>query len=192
MVFSDESTIAVLDDRVQSARRRPGEEFQPDCLQKTVKFPQKIMVWGAISVHGTSRLHIVEGMMNQTKYIEVLRGRLLPQVTEWYGDRPWIFQQDSAPCHTAKSVKKWCADNGVELLPWAGNSPDMNPIESLWCLLKNEIHEVPITTKKQLIERLIKVWFHSDRIKDLCRTLIRGMPKRVQALKSAKRGQTDY
>lgn len=191
-MFSDESTIAVLDDRVQSVRRRPGEEFQPDCLQKTVKFPQKIMVWGAISVHGTSRLHIVEGMMNQTKYIEVLRGRLLPQVTEWYGDRPWIFQQDSAPCHTAKSVKKWCADNGVELLPWAGNSPDMNPIESLWCLLKNEIHEVPITTKKQLIERLIKVWFHSDRIKDLCRTLIRGMSKRVQALKSAKGGQTDY
>ena len=67
MVFSDESTIAVLDDRVQSVRRRPGEEFQPDCLQKTVKFPQKIMVWGAISVHGTSLLHIVEGMMNQTK-----------------------------------------------------------------------------------------------------------------------------
>lgn len=191
-MFSDESTIAVLDDRVQSVRRRPGEEFERDCLQKTVKFPQKIMVWGAISVHGTSRLHIVEGMMNQTKYIEVLRGRLLPQVTEWYGDRPWIFQQDSAPCHTAKSVKKWCAENGVELLPWAGNSPDMNPIESLWCLLKNEIHEVPITTKTKLIERLIKVWFHSDRIKDLCRTLVCGMPRRVQALNSAKGGQTDY
>ena len=88
VVFSDESTIAVLDDCVQTVRRRPGEEFLPECLKKTVKFSAKIMVWGAISVHGTSRLHIVEGNMNQVKYIEVLKGRLLPQIKEWYGEQP--------------------------------------------------------------------------------------------------------
>ena len=78
VVFLDESTIAVLEDRVQTVRRRSGEEFLPDCLKKTVKFPAKIMVWGAISVYGTSRLHIVEGTMNQIKYIKVLEERLLP------------------------------------------------------------------------------------------------------------------
>ena len=57
------------------------------------------MVWGAISVHGTSRLHIFDGTMDQFKYIEVLKGRLLPQIREWYGESPCIFQQDSAPCH---------------------------------------------------------------------------------------------
>ena len=186
VVFSDESTIAVLDDFVQTVRRRPGEEFSPECLKKTVKFSAKIMVWGAISVHGTSRLHIVEGNMNQFKYIEVLKGRLLPQIREWYGEQPWIFQQDSAPCHTVKSVKTWCAQNGVQLLPWAGNSPDMNPIKSLWDILKNEIHSEPITTKHELIARLIRVWFHSDKIKEMCKTLIHGMPSRVKAPKVAK------
>ena len=102
MVFSDESTIFILDDRVQSVRRRAGEEYLPECLKKTVKFPQKIMVWGAISVHGTSRLCIVDGMMNQQKYIEVIKTHLPPQIREWYGGTPWIFQQDSAPCHTAR------------------------------------------------------------------------------------------
>lgn len=150
------------------------------------------MVWGAISVHGTSRLHIVHGTMNQEKYIEVLKNRLLPQVNDWFGNKPWIFQQDSAPCHTARSVKAWCQENSVSLLPWAGNSPDMNPIESLWAALKDEIHEVPITTKKELIARLIHVWFHSDRIKSLCRTLIAGMPRRVKALQLAKGSSTDY
>lgn len=185
-MFSDESTVAVLDDRVQTVRRRAGEEFLQECLQKTVKHSQKIMVWGAISVHGTSRLKIVDGMMNQYKYIEVLENQLLPQTREWFGDTPWIFQQDSAPCHTARYVKTWCEQNGVELLSWPGNSPDMNPIESLWCTLKNEIHEVPITTKERLIERLIHVWFHSDKIKQLCKTLITKMPQRVEALKAAK------
>lgn len=191
-MFSDESTIQVLDDRVQTVRRRSGEEFKADCLKKTVKFPQKIMVWGAISVYGTSRLHIVDGTMNQDKYIMVLKTRLLPQIREWYGKRSWIFQQDSAPCHTAKRVKTWCRQNNVQLLSWAGNSPDMNPIEGLWDELKDEIHQVPITNKTQLIERLIHVWFHSEKIRELCESYICGMPKRIQALLSAKGGHTKY
>ena len=48
--FSDESTTAVLDDRVQTVRQRSGKEFLPQCLKKAVKFPTKIMVWGAIPV----------------------------------------------------------------------------------------------------------------------------------------------
>lgn len=192
VVFSDESTIAVLDDRVQSVRRRPGEEFLPGCLKKTVKFPEKIMVWGAISVHGTSRLHIVQGTMNAVKYIEVLKRQLLPQIREWYGENPWILQQDSAPCHTAKAVKTWFARNDVQLLPWAGNSPDMNPIESLWNILKDEIYREPIATKRKLIERLIQVWFHSEKIQEQCKALIHGMPRRVKALLDVKGCHTKY
>ena len=192
MIFSDESTIAVLDDRVQSVRRRQGEEFKPECLKKTLKFPSKIMVWGAISVHGPSRLHIVEGTMNGAKYISMLNSRLLPQIRNWFEQEPCIFQQDSAPCHTAKAVYAWFKTNKIKVLKWPGNSPDMNPIESMWNQLKDEIHNVPITTKVQLIERLIQVWFHSPKIRKMCQDLIKGMPKRVEALKNAKGGQTKY
>ena len=191
MIFSDESTIAVLDDRVQSVRRRQGEEFKPECL-KTLKFPSKIMVWGAISVHGPSRLHIVEGTMNGAKYISMLNSRLLPQIRNWFEQEPCIFQQDSAPCHTAKAVYAWFKTNKIKVLKWPRNSPDMNPIESMWNQLKDEIHNVPITTKVQLIERLIQVWFHSPKIRKMCQDLIKGMPKRVEALKNAKGGQTKY
>ena len=114
---------------------------------KNVKFPQKIMVWGAISVNVTSRLHIVDDTMNQDMYITVLETRLLAQIREWYGESPCIFQQDSASCHTAKKVKTWCKQNYVQLSPWAGNSPDMNPIQSLWNELKDETHQVPVTNK---------------------------------------------
>ena len=192
VIFSDESTIAVLDDRVQTVRRRSGEEFLPECLKKTVKFPSKIMVWGAISVHGTSRLHIVQGTMNQMKYVEMLEGRLLRQVTEWFPDKNFIFQQDDAPCHTGKMSMKWFKTKKIRVLKWPGNSPDMNPIENVWEVLKNEIHSQPITTKNELIEQLIKVWFHSKQITNLCKKLIESMPNRIKALKDAKGGQTKY
>ena len=150
------------------------------------------MVWGAISVHGPSRLHIVEGTMNGAKYISMLNSRLLPQIRNWFEQEPCIFQQDSAACHTAKAVYAWFKTNKIKVLKWPGNSPDMNPIESMWNQLKDEIHNVPITTKVQLIERLIQVWFHSPKIRKMCQDLTKRMPKRVEALKNAKGGQTKY
>ena len=68
----------------------------------------------------------------------------------------------------------------------------MNPIKSLWDVLKDKIHKVSVTNKTQLTKRLIRVWFHSERIKVLWVSLINGMPRRVAALKQAKGGKTKY
>lgn len=150
------------------------------------------MVWGAISTSGTSRLAIIDGTMDQKKYINVLESHLLPQLQEWFGENEFLYQQDRAPCHTARSVNRWFAKKGLRILPWPGNSPDMNPIETLWDVLKNEIHEVPITNKTQLIDRLNHVWLHSGKIRNLCSKLINGMPKRVKDMFVAKGGPTKY
>ena len=98
----------------------------------------------------------------------MLNSRLLPQIRDWFEQKPCIFQQDSAPCHTAKTVYAWFKTNKIEVLTWPGNSPDMNPIENEWNQLKDEIHDAPITTKIQLIERLIQEWFHSPKIRNMC------------------------
>ena len=39
------------------------------------------MVCGAIYVHGTSRLHVAQGTINQLNYLEMLEGRLFRQVS---------------------------------------------------------------------------------------------------------------
>ena len=93
--FLDESIIAVLDDKVQTVRRRSGEKFLPQRLKKTVNSSCQDHDLLAISVYGTSRLHIVERTMNQVKYIQVLEGRLMRQVREWFPGNDSIFQQDA-------------------------------------------------------------------------------------------------
>ncbi|GFY09975.1 hypothetical protein TNCV_3699361 [Trichonephila clavipes] len=51
---------------------------------------------------------------------------------EWLPNgKPYIVMQDGAPCHTARSIKAFLAEQNIPLLDWPGNSPDMNPIENI-------------------------------------------------------------
>ncbi|GFY07122.1 uncharacterized protein TNCV_4903641 [Trichonephila clavipes] len=62
VIFSDESQFCISGNQSSAyVRRRSHEEFSPQCLKPTVKYPTKVMVWGCMSSHGVGRLHIVSG-----------------------------------------------------------------------------------------------------------------------------------
>lgn len=181
-----------MTDKRQYVKRRPGEKYHPDCLVRTVKHPTSVMVWSVISGKGLGRLYVVEGTMRQDQYKQVLQNRLIPQLNDWFQDGPRIFMQDGAPCHTAKSVKKYLEDEKIPVLRWPGNSPDMNPIENVWEFLKRELAKEKITTKQFLIERIIHHWNHNEKLKEIALRCIESMPRRVEALIKAKGGSTKY
>ncbi len=52
----------------------------------------------------------------------------------------WVFQQDKDPKHTAKMVQTWLRTKCIYVLQWPSESPDLNPIENLQALLKNQVH----------------------------------------------------
>ena len=191
--FSDESTFEIMGQQPQYVRRRPEEKFNVECISPTVKHPTKVMVWSVISGKGTGTLYIVNGMMNQHQYKDVLENRLIPQVREWFPNgENFTFMHDSAPCHTAKSIKIFLEQKNIPVLSWPGNSPDMNPIENAWELVKKEMHKKPITNRTKLIERLIDVWNHHPRIQETIKSCIDSMPRRIDALIKAKGGPTKY
>jgi hypothetical protein len=49
-----------------------------------------------------------------------------------------VFQDDSAPIHTARTVEPWFEENEDELqhLPRPAQSPDLNMTEPLWSVLE--------------------------------------------------------
>lgn len=193
MCFSDESTFEILQNKAQFVRRRPREKHHSDCIVQTVKHPTKVMIWSVISGKGTGRLYVVKGTMKQDQYKEVLQNRLIPQIGEWFPNgEPFIFMQDGAPCHTARSVKAFLEEKNIPLLAWPGNSPDMNPIENVWEFLKREVAKHVITNKTQLLEKIIEVWNHNPNLQETVQSCIDSMPRRIQALIAAKGDTTKY
>ncbi len=72
-------------------------------------------------------------------YQDILEHFMLPSADQLFKDADLIFQQDLAPAHTAKSTKSWLNDHGVGVLDWPANSPDLNPIENVWGIVKRKM-----------------------------------------------------
>ena len=54
-----------------------------------------------------------------------------------------IFQQDNAPSHSAKATQSFMSSIGFEgdrLMIWSAGSPDSNPIEYFWWIVKQVIY----------------------------------------------------
>jgi transposase len=192
-IFSDESKFCITGpDSSQYVRRRKSERFLPECLSSTVKYPTSQMVWGCISAKGVGRLHFVNGTVGAVEYIDILKSRLLRTITDHFGapENCW-FQDDSAPCHRANATKKWLQQNKIRCLPWPGNSPDLNPIENCWSVLKKRVGELKATSKQGLREALAQAWHHNLDQGYVAR-LIDSMPDRCRAVIKAKGGATKY
>ena len=177
IIFSDESTFEVF---LACPRyiRRGNKQLYAKHMTLHVKFPPKVMIWGCTSFQGMGRIHLA--LWTQ---ISIWRYRLLPQVHNW-NLQDFIFQQDSAPCHTSPSVQQYLADQGIKVLRWPGSSPDMNPIETVRAIHvpKKKLQQTTETNRNKLIGKTVgllparhqRVWHH---LYATCRKLVLGMPQ---------------
>ncbi len=104
VMFSDESKFSFGNQGPRVWRKRRGEAQNPRCLRSSVKFPQSVMVWGAMSSAGVGPLCFLRSKVNTAVYQEVLEHFMLPAVDQLYGDADFIFQQDLVPAHSAKAT----------------------------------------------------------------------------------------
>ena len=126
--------------------------------------------------------------MKATTYKQILKDKLKVHTRIHNCNK---FQQDGAPCHQAKMVKQWFRENGIEVLDWPGNSPDLNPIENLWTILKKKVSLRRPTNTKDLQDAVQSVWC-LDITMALCKNLVDSMPKRIKQVLKNNGRSTKY
>ena len=164
VIWSDETTVRQrpqgkeLFVRVHSTEMNNFAEVNPQIHSGGFS----VMFWGCFSKLGLGPLVALEGTMNSQNYIELLRDFVLPELNA--AGRQMVFRQDNAPCHKARIVMDYFAQNNIETLNWPPQSPDMNPIENLWAIIKakrQKKYGVP-NTKLDLIDQIFDIWSNID------------------------------
>ena len=155
------------------------------------------MIWGCMTAQGPGFTCKIEGTIDQHLYKKILREDLYETIEEYGMDaNRVIFQHDNDPKHKAKSVQEWLNEQPFEVLEWPAQSPDLNPIEHLWALLKRRLnqYETPPSGMLELWERIhFQFYFQFYEItENECMRLYESMPRRIEAVLMAKGMWTDY
>lgn len=194
VLFTDECRVALRapDGRVRVYRRR-GERFLANTTVQTASFHGgSVMVWGGITSERRTELVIIDGRLNAERYVnDILRQHVLPFKEDIPGDN-FLLMHDNARPHTARCVETYLQEASVRKLQWPARSPDMNPIEHVWDMLKRQVKKGPNVpeTLNDLKTALISTWNGISQAN--IRNIIQSMPDRMQAVIRARGGNTRY
>ncbi len=125
--------------------------------------------------------------MNANMYCEILKQSMIPSLRRL--GRRAVFQHDNDLKHTSKTTTALLKKLRVKVMDWPSISPDLNPIEHLWGILKRKVKERKVSNIHQLCDVVIE-W---KRIPEAtCEALVNSMPKRVKKVLENNGGHTKY
>ena len=134
---------------------------------------------GGISHAGKSPLYVISGKLNAEGYIDLLK-QAKPELEKVLGGE-YYFQQDGAPCHTARATQSWLQRNVPHFIPaedWPPNSPDLSPIENLWGYIDSQIAAADLQTEEELLAFVTECW---DNVPlEMVQRLILSIPTRLE------------
>lgn len=146
-------------------------------------FSAGVMIWAGIGYNGTTDLHFCSSTMNSEYYQQVIRECYMP-----FHQTDFVLMQDNATPHVSAATRSFLREHEIQVLDWAPNSPDCNPIENLWALLVGKIyHNGRRYENVSDLKNAIKdAWDDIDL--QIVRKLVMSFPKRLIEVVAAKGG----
>lgn len=200
VIWSDESKInRCTSDGLAYVWTENTPGLKNSQIVPTLKFGGgSIMVWGCMTWAGVGKIQLVEGKMNAQQFTEILERGLIPVldssflIPDFPSFEQLYFQQDNDPKHTSALAREWFKRKNIKTMQWPSQSPDLNPIEHLWYHLK--CHKLAQVQEPkgvhELWEKAQEAWNKID--PEYCQSLIKSMPRRIEAVIKARGGPTKY
>ncbi len=189
VLFSDESKFCIsFGNQGPRVGRKGGEAHSPSCLKSSVKFPQSVMIWGAMSSAGVGPVCFWKTNITAPVYQEMLEHFMLPSADQLFKDADFPAGFGTWP--HCQNTKSWLNYHGVGVLDWPANSTDPNPTQNLWSIVKRKIRNKRPKHADEL-KATVKVTWASIPPQQ-CHKLITSMPRRIEAVIKAKGAPTKY
>ena len=134
----------------------------------------------AISHNRKSALCFLNGNWSPRDLLALLRDQLLPSI-EWDPTqrRCRAFLIDNDGRHHNRELKAFMEENGMLRVNFQpSNSPDLNPIENVFHIMKESVRVDAPSTEDELRRSVVKAW--ETLSADTLRSLFDSMPRRMQ------------
>ena len=198
VIWIDESTFEIGKAfRRVLVWRTANEKYYPECLTPTFKSGRtSVMIYACFA--GSEKSTLVFMPKGERTAVDFVRLCYegeggLKAFREQINIHDAILMEDGAPVHRSNAPKKWREDQGLTKLDWPANSPDLNPIENIWAILKDAVqhrHTPRPKTVDEMKEALQMEW---EKIPGSSLSkLLSSMPARMQAGIKAKGGPTRW
>ena len=155
------------------------------------KHPLRVNAFAAVCWNGRSKLVFYEGTMTGKRYADILEDVLPDMKPIVFKSRKCFVVQDATPLHFTKEVMRVFEANGIDVVPkpkWPPNSPDLNPIEHVWSMLKDRVSERSPTTKAELMQYAAEEWEIIPQ--QMIQNCISALPARLRLVTKNKGGYT--
>ena len=157
IIFSDECRFCLESDGTCVYVRR-GQWNSTAYVQKE-NFPKGTMYWAAVGPGFKSKLIKCGASEDADDYIRILQeAQLVEKLDEKFGQCGYSFMQDGATCHTSEKAMEWLRPKMKIVEGWPANSPDLNPIEMLWAVMKGQLKTRNPVDVAQLESFVEEIW----------------------------------
>ncbi|CAK9813142.1 Transposable element Tcb2 transposase [Anthophora plagiata] len=104
IIFTDESSFWAW-----GTRRHAWSPSGVPVIQRTVKHPVKVHVWGCFCKHGFGALYLFTDNLNAQKMINIYQHCVLKSARRWFSsdNRLWVLKEDNDPKHRSRACTKW-------------------------------------------------------------------------------------
>jgi transposase len=152
IIFTDETTIFQFS-KPKKVWRQRGEIIKAP----TVKHSIKVHVYGCFSEEGFGNIYCFTENLNADLLCTIYKTTLLPSARKFFGkdNYSWFLQEDNDPKHKSGKAEIWRDKHDIKRISWPSQSPDLNPMENVWAVLKANISNYKLISVKDLI-RIIK------------------------------------